>query len=150
MKKLFTQIFPAIFLLGITEVSQAGNDVKAIVESANTAWNAAFNKKDAQALAALYAENATLSPGNGEVLKGRAQIAGLFQSFFDAGVNQHTLEIVEVGGAGNTIYQVSKWSAKGAAKDGVAPTFGGVTTSVLEKGKDGKWYATNHVWNAKP
>lgn len=150
MKKLFTQIFPAIFLLGISEVSQAGNDVKTIVESANTAWNAAFNKKDAQALAALYAENATLSPGNGEVLKGRAQIAGLFQSFFDASVNQHALEIVEVGGAGNIIYQVSRWSAKGAAKDGVAPSFGGVTTSVLEKGKDGNWYSTSHVWNAKP
>ena len=122
------------------------NDPKAIATSANAAWNQAFNSADCKALAARYAENATLSPGNGQALLGHAEIEALFQSFIDNGVHNHQLEIITTGGSGNLIYQVAKWSANGAGIDG--PAFGGITSSVLEQSTDGTWLTRAHVWNA--
>ena len=122
---------------------------KTIVENANIAWNAAFNHKDIKTLVELYSSDAVLSPGNGEVLVGHGAITGLFKSFIDGGVHDHTLEIVEVGGSDNVIYQVAKWNAKGPEVDGVKPSFGGITTSVFQKNADGVWLAHSHVWNVK-
>lgn len=121
--------------------------INATLESLNSAWNQALNSGNTHALAHLYAENAMLSPGNGQTLVGRVEIEGLFKSFVDNGVHNHTLEIVTAGGDDQVLYQVARWHANGAEKDGVLPSFGGVTMSVFEKGVDGRWLARSHVWN---
>lgn len=142
-------LLAAVLTLGVHNSAVADiNKLKSIAESANATWNQALNSGNASGLAALYAENAILSPGNGKTLSGRTEIAALFKSFVDSGVHNHTLEIIEVGGNENIIYQVAKWNANGANKDGKSPSFGGITTSVLELGTDGKWLARTHVWNA--
>lgn len=139
----------ATLALGISNNAMADDHkIKTIVETANTAWNQALNSGNTKALSGLYAENATLSPGNGKTLTGRTEIENLFKGFVDSGVHNHTLEIIEVGGTDKIIYQVSKWNANGASVDGKKPSFGGITMSVLELGADGKWLARSHVWNA--
>jgi uncharacterized protein (TIGR02246 family) len=120
---------------------------RSIIEAANALWNKALNSGSVKELAALYTENATLSPGNGLTLAGRAEIEGLFKSFVDAGVHNHKLEIVEVGGSDKMIYQVARWNAQGAEANGETPSFGGVTTSVLEQSADGNWLTRTHIWN---
>ena len=133
---------------GVTGLSSAGEaDLKATVTKLNAQWNAALNSGNAKALAAMYAEDATLSPGNGKALVGRAEIEQLFQSFVDNGVHNHSLEIVQVSGDEHCITQVAKWSANGAEKDGKKPSFGGITMNVLIKDKQGKWQSRAHVWN---
>lgn len=117
------------------------------IEAANAKWNKALNSGNARELAALYTENATLSPGNGKTIVGRAEIETLFKGFVDGGVHNHTLEIIEVGGTNKIIYQVAKWKAQGAEANGETPSFGGITTSVLEQGQDGNWLTRSHVWN---
>lgn len=149
MNKFFATALTATLALGPTHAAHAGDDTRAIVEAANAAWNQALNSGNPQALAALYTEDAILSPGNGKALVGRAEIEALFRGFVEAGVHNHTLEVIEVGGTDTLIYQVARWSAQGAATaDGKTPSFGGVTTSVLEEGQDGAWRARSHVWNA--
>jgi uncharacterized protein (TIGR02246 family) len=120
---------------------------RSIIEAANAEWNKALNSGNVKGLAALYTENAILSPGNGVTLVGRAEIEVLFKSFVDAGVHNHTLEIVEVGGSDKMIYQVARWNAQGAEVKGETPSFGGITTSLLEQSADGNWLARTHVWN---
>jgi uncharacterized protein (TIGR02246 family) len=120
---------------------------RSIIEAANAKWNKAFNSGNIKELASLYTENATLSPGNGKTLVGRAEIENLFKSFVDGGVHNHTLEIIEVGGSDQMIYQIARWSAQGAEANGETPTFGGITTSVLEQSSDGNWFSRTHVWN---
>ncbi|HQR50392.1 MAG TPA: SgcJ/EcaC family oxidoreductase [Methylophilaceae bacterium] len=117
------------------------------IASLNSTWNQTFNRGDAAALARLYAENATLSPGNGQTLLGRAEIEKLFQSFVDGGVHQHTIDIVSTGGDEQVMFQVAKWNAHGAAQDGNTPSFGGILMSAFEKGADGQWLVRSHVWN---
>ena len=117
------------------------------IEAANAKWNKALNSGNVKELAALYTENAILSPGNGKTIVGRAEIENLFKGFVDGGVHNHTLEIIEVGGTGKMIYQVAKWKAQGAEANGKTPSFGGITTSVLEQGSDGNWLTRTHIWN---
>jgi uncharacterized protein (TIGR02246 family) len=122
---------------------------RSIVEAANTEWNKALNSGNVSGLAALYSENAILSPGNGQTLVGRAEIETIFKGFVDGGVHNHTLEIVEVGGSDNMIFQVAKWKAQGAEVNGEKPSFGGIMTSVFELTAEGNWLARSHIWNAK-
>lgn len=138
----------AFSLMTASSAFAGGTDAKATIETLNNQWNQAFNSSDAGALASLYAENAVLSPGNGKVLNGRTEIENLFKSFFQAGLNNHKLEIVTAEGDDNTLYQVAKWGAKGAEKDGAMDSYGGITTSVYVKDASGKWVARSHVWNA--
>lgn len=138
----------ATLALGPMQAAHASDDARAIVEAANTAWNQALNSGNPQALAALYTEDAIVSPGNGQTLAGRAKIEALFRGFVENGVHDHSLDIIKVGGSGKLIYQVARWSARGAAVDGKTPSFGGITSSVLEQDEDGTWRARSHVWNA--
>ena len=84
---------------------------RSIVEANNAQWDNALNSGNIKSLVALYAENAIISPGNGKTLVGRVQIENLFKGFIDGGVHNHTLEIIEVGDADKTIFQVARWRA---------------------------------------
>lgn len=120
---------------------------RSIIEAANAEWNKALNSGNVKSLAALYTENAILSPGNGKTLVGSAEIESLFKSFVDGGVHNHTLEVIEVGGSDKMIYQVARWSAQGAETNGESTSFGGITTSVFELSTNGNWLARTHIWN---
>ena len=87
MKSLFKNTLAIItFSLVTTSIAFAEEmTAQTTVEALNNTWNKAFNNSDASSLASLYAENAVLSPGNGKVLTGRAEIQNLFKSFFEAG-----------------------------------------------------------------
>lgn len=149
MKSFMRTTFASLALsMGIVPSTSAGEtDPMSVVSSANTQWNQALNSGNAKSLANLYTENATVSPGNGQILSGRAEIEKLFQSFVDAGVHNHRIETLEVHGDDQLLYQVARWQANGAAKDGQTPTFGGILMSILVKDGNGRWLARSHVWN---
>ena len=138
----------SLLVIACTQQTEAlsGNPEK-IIQAANAKWNQALNSGNVKDLAALYTENATLSPGNGKTLVGRTEIENLFKGFVEGGVHNHSLEIIEVGNSGKLIYQVAKWSAQGAETNGETPTFGGITTSIMEQTSEGQWLARAHVWN---
>lgn len=124
------------------------SEPSSILNSANAAWNEAFNSGDAKKVASLYAENATLSPGNGQTLTGRSEIENLFRSFMEAGVYEHTLETVSAGGDDNVIFQVARWGAKVKGENGQVSQLGGITTNTMQKDASGNWLSHVHVWNA--
>jgi len=137
--------------LGLANTAMAAEGkTKTTIAAANKTWNAALNGGNAKALSELYAEDATLSAGDGKTLVGRAAIEKLFQGFVSNGVHNHSLEIISVGGSGKTIYQVAKWNANGAEADGKVPSFGGISMSIIEKNAAGVWLIRAHVWNAAP
>lgn len=118
-----------------------------LATSLNNTWNGTFNTADSKALSRLYTEGALLSPGNGKILQGREEIAGLFQSFIDNGVHNHSIEIVESHMDAGMLYQIGYWQAHGKETDGVSPTFGGVVTLISQKDESGQWKLLTHTWN---
>jgi uncharacterized protein (TIGR02246 family) len=126
------------------------DDCRVVVDAANAAWNDALNRGDVDALATLDAADATLSPADGNVVSGLAEIRRLFQGFIDAGVHNHQLETLTAFGDDRRIVQVARWSARAGRGDGSMPTLGGITTNVLERDADGRWRSGVQVWNTTP
>ncbi len=149
MKKLFSILtfvgFIAAGSVGSVMADEA--DAMNVLAEVNASWNGNFNKGDSAALAALYAEDATVSPGNGTVLKGHEAIASLFKSFIDNGVHNHTIETVEAYRQQDQIVQVGKWQAQGTNEQQETVTFGGVLMTVIEKNAEGEWVTQSHIWN---
>ncbi len=124
--------------------------VKNQINIANTQWNKAFNAGDVDSLKQLYKNDATLSPGNGAILKGRDAIAQLFQSFVDNGVTNHRIETADIYVSDDQITQIGYWQADGKNAEGDEISFGGVLSLVLAKTEDGSWYIQSHIWNMQP
>jgi uncharacterized protein (TIGR02246 family) len=152
MNKYMTHLV-ACLLVALATVQPAlaqKTDASSIVDAANTTWNKAFNSGDAHALAALYDDKATVSPGNGKSIQGRTEIEKLFKGYFDQGVHNHSIEVIDAHRSGNVVYEVANWRAEGAEKDGKTPEHKGVLLKVMTRSADGKWRSTSHVWNAAP
>lgn len=71
------RIVMIIGLLSIGAPALAQN--KAAIEKLNDAWTAAFNKGDAAAVAALYAEDAYVLPPGSAMVKGHAAIEAFWR-----------------------------------------------------------------------
>lgn len=127
----------------------ATDHTKSIIKNGNLAWNSALNTGNISGLAALYAQDATVSAGDGQIIVGRAAIEQLFNAFKKNGVHNHNLEIIQVEGADKMISQISKWSANGAETNGVKPSLGGITMSTIIQNDYDEWLICAHVWNTE-
>ncbi|WP_438970379.1 YybH family protein [Methylophaga sp.] len=121
-----------------------------IVKNANQQWNSALNDGKIDRLVTLYAEDATLSPGNGEVLKGHAEIEKLFAGFIQNGVHNHQIETIDVMATDKQITQLAYWQANGVDAEQNTVQFGGVLGIVFEKNNADEWKMKSHIWNTKP
>ncbi len=117
------------------------------VKAAYAAFNAAFNKGDAKAVAAFYTDDSTILPPSHDIIKGPAGAEQFFAGFFANGVTGHTLDLIEVNGDAETVLAAAKWSAKGKDANGAETTFGGIATHLFKKQADGSLKLKLHTFN---
>lgn len=117
------------------------------VADINTRWNAAFNRGDAAALAALYDAEAAVLPAGGEAAIGPAAIQALFAGAIASGIHNHDIELHAVAGDDAFATQRGRWSAQAKNADGELQTFSGHITVVYRRQPDGSWRALTHTWN---
>ncbi|TFV36185.1 YybH family protein [Bradyrhizobium niftali] len=122
-------------------------DLKSDVAAAYEAFNAAFNKGDAKAVASAYLPSAKILPPTHAVVSGPAEIEKFFAGFFANGVTNHTLDIIDAGGDDKIVYATANWSAKGKGADGAPQTLGGIATHVFERQADGSLKLRLHTFN---
>jgi ketosteroid isomerase-like protein len=137
----------ALCLLTVAPVGSFAGDPKSDVSAAYAAFDAAFNKGDAKALAALYLPNAEVLPPTHEVASGPAAIEKFFAGLHANGVTDHKLEVIDAGGDDKVVYGSANWSAKGKDKDGKPATFSGIATHVFERQADGSLKLRLHTLN---
>ncbi|WP_029147389.1 nuclear transport factor 2 family protein [Methylophilus sp. 5] len=114
----------------------------------NQQFDAAFNSKNAQAIAALYAADAIVMPAPaGTVVKGRQGVADFFGGLIQAGVIEHALTMKEAIVTDTLATQTGSWAAAMVGEDGVKQQFGGNVQVVFQKQADGQWLAVTHIWN---
>ncbi len=145
------RLFVLLVALLVTSASALAENQSAeqtISHALNTQWNKAFNSGKPQLVAALYAENAKLSPGNGEVLVGRTAIENFIRGLIENGVHEHKIEIIDVQRDGNMMYEIAKWTAFGADKAKTKTAFGGVFVNIFQKNAQGEWKSQLHLWNS--
>ena len=117
------------------------------IASAYEAWNEAFNRGDAGAIASLYTENAKLLPPTHDVIEGRPAIEKFWEGLLKGGVTGHRLELITAEGDQRGAVGAARWSARGKGSDGSEQTFGGSAVHVFERQQDGGLKLWLHTWN---
>ena len=128
----------------MADLARSSNpDITAEVVAAYMAWDAAFNKADAKAVAAAYLSNARVLPPTHEVVSGSTAIENFFAGLFSSGFTDHKLTIIDAGGDDKVIYSAAYWSAQGKGADAA----NGIATHVFERQADGSLRLRLHTFN---
>ena len=118
---------------GTALAADVKGNAKSDVTAAYAAWDAAFNQRDAKALAGAYEKNARLLPPTHEVANGPAEIEKFFAGVIGSGVSNHRLELLDSGSNGPLIWAAARWSAEAKNPDGSMKKVGGLATHVFER-----------------
>ena len=132
----------AIVCLGLLTSPAMAEDISKKVSEATKEWNAAFNKQDAKTVTGYYTDDAMLLPPAEVTVKGADDIQKFWQSLFDAGFKDHTVETISTEASGDHAFQTGTWSAKG--DDG--KEYRGRVVKIMER-KGGTWKTIVHTWN---
>lgn len=135
--KLIAVICSALCLMVAASFVARAQSADDQVKAAYAAWDEAFNKGDAKALAAFYTDDATLLPPSHDVLEGPAGVEKFFGGIFGMGATGHKLELIKAEEKGDIVFGAAKWSATGKDANGADQTWGGVATHIFEKQADG-------------
>ncbi len=130
--------------LGMLLAGSALAQSKATIQQLNDQWDAAFDKGDAAALAAMYAEDAYLLPPGHEMARGRSQIrafwAGAVQQLGDAKLT--TVDVQRLGrGAAREIGTFS-FATKAQPPQPVVGKY-----VVVWRRIGGHWLLATDIWN---
>jgi uncharacterized protein (TIGR02246 family) len=139
--------FVALLLLGVyCDGLIAAEEVSPlkVIEEANSAFAAAYNKGDAKAVAEMYTPMGQLFPPNSDIVEGRLAIQRFWQSVMDDGISRLELKTIEVEPFGDSIVESGRATLFG--KDGAVLDRGKYL--VLWKKAGGKWKLHRDCWNS--
>jgi ketosteroid isomerase-like protein len=128
-------------------MNASSNDIRDAVSRAQDSWNAAFNRGDAGAVAALYTDNAAVLPPSHVIIKGAAAIRDFWQGLIRAGLKEHGIEMIDAEADGGFAFTTGAWWATGPGEAGKSERFGGTVVTVMRRQGDGSWKVCLHTWN---
>ena len=137
-----TQILLPLFLMIAACSQHQGSDGPAF-SSRSGEWQDAMNAKDADAIAALYTENARVMPPNGKAKTGRDAVRAEFGAMIDAGLTVE-LNSIETKSGGDVAYNVGTYVL--TAGDTVVDE--GKFIETWNRVADGEWLMANDIWNS--
>jgi uncharacterized protein (TIGR02246 family) len=117
---------------------------KATIQRLNDAWTTAFNKGDAAAVAALYAEDAFVLPPGSEMIRGRPAIEAFWrqaaQQMGDAKLT--TLDVLPLGRGAAREIGVVTLKTKSQPPQEVVGKY-----AVVWRRVGGQWKLATDIWN---
>ena len=113
------------------------------VTTAASNWEKAYNEKNADAVAALYTENAQLLPPGPPVVNGRAAIRDFWANDIATGGSTFAITTDSSGIAGDWAWRSGPWTA--TAADG-SPAGTGKFLEVWQRTSEG-WKLHRDIWN---
>lgn len=122
--------------------------VRQALEAANAKFVEAFNGGDAAAVVALYADDATLLPPNSELIRGRQGLQDFWSAAMKAGFKDVALTTVEVGGSGDTAYEIGQYSLTVQPEGQTPKPDSGKYLVVWKRQTDGSWKLQVDIWNS--
>ena len=123
-------------------------DYQTEVNAAIERFEKAAGAKDAAAIASLYTEDATLLPPGQPAIKGRQGIQAFWQGFLDAGAADPKIKSIEVGGAGDLVYEIGEFSATMPLPTGGTAPGTGKYVVVFERQPDGTLRMKADIFNS--
>lgn len=117
---------------------------KAAIQKLNDEWTAAFDKGDAAAVAAMYAEDAYVLPPGGDMVKGRAAIEGFWKGAMQqvAQPKLVALDVLPLGPRAAREIGTVTLETKAQPQQQVAGKY-----VVVWRKIGGKWLLATDIWN---
>jgi uncharacterized protein (TIGR02246 family) len=122
--------------------------VRQTIEAGNAKFVEAFNRGDAAGVAALYTDDATLLPPNSEMVQGREGVQNFWNGGFQMGLKEVALTTVNVGGSGDTAYEIGKYTLKIQPTGQEAMSDSGKYLVVWKRQADSAWKLHADIWNS--
>lgn len=143
-RRILLGLAALVLALPLTARAQAGaTDLHAQLAKVDQAWAAAYNAKDAAAVAALYADDAKLMAPGHATASGRAAIQALFAEQLKQG-GTNTVTTGETLDGGKIAVATGGWVATGA--DGKHLDHGSYVTVYKKVGST--WMIYLDTWNS--
>ena len=127
-----------------SSTSAQSTDVRAAIEAVNAKFGAAWGKKDAAAVTALYTANATLLPPNVARVTGAEAILEFWKAALAAAPPAAKLTSTEVEAHGDTAHEVGTYQM--FASDGKVVDTGKYV--VVWKREGGQWKLHRDMWSS--
>lgn len=119
------------------------------LRAAEDRWEELWAAKDAQALAALYTEDAMRLPPDATRIVGREAIAAMFEDEFAAGLENLQLEPTDIGHDGDLGWVVGNQSIDFPMGETMGTGTGNYVI-VYRREADGVWRIVIDTWNDAP
>ena len=124
--------------------------IRHAIEEGNAKFGKAVRKGDGAAIAALYAEDATLLPPDSDMIKGLGGIEAFWKGGLQMGIKEAVLTTVDVSAAGELAYEIGTFALK-VQPEGKEPIGQkGKYVVVWKKAPDGSWKLHVDIWNSGP
>lgn len=121
--------------------------VRKSIEEACAKYSEAIREGNVTGLVDVYTVDATLVPPDGEILKGKQAIEGLYKNFFRMGMKDIAFTTIEVGGSGDTAYEIGKTKVR-IQPEGQAAILDSTKYLVIWKRQaDSTWKVHVDIWN---
>jgi uncharacterized protein (TIGR02246 family) len=142
-----TLALAVILALGVPAAS--AQTVADELRAAEDRWEALWQAKDAEGLAALYATDAMRLPPDGSRTVGLEAIEAMLEEEFAAGLENLQLEATEIGHDGDLGWVVGDQSIEFPV-EGEMMTGTGNYVVIYRKEDDGVWRIVVDTWNDAP
>ncbi len=143
--RILTLVGCAVFLILSSPASGQHSDADAAIREGSQKWAKAWNKADAKALAALYAEDAVVMAPGSEPAEGRSAIEEHYKAGLEASKgSENIIKTLEVMDAGDWAVELGSFVAN--ASDGTHLDHGRYVAVWKKVG--GKWMLYRDMWNS--
>lgn len=149
MSRLAALLSGCVLTIALAGSAQA-QSAKAEIEAVIGEFEAAFNGKDAAAVAELYAEDAAIFPPESARIDGREGIGNYWRGGIDAGLSDLDLSAIEIEDSGDAAHEVGTFSLKAPAQGGGSTDIKGQYIVIWKKDGGGKWRLYRDIWNTGP
>lgn len=123
-------------------------ELRKTIEEMNAIYTEACRASDAAAVAAIYADDATLMPAAHKLIKGRQDIEEYFRGAFESGPLDLKLEILSVTRHGDLAYEIGKVTVMVGIEEDRQLEWVGKYLSVWKHRADGTWKMAVDISNS--
>ena len=148
MQKQSSAALALLLSLGACQTYSGGlseADLTAI-QAASDTWVATYNENDWDALADLFATDATIMPPNSPIVAGREAIAA-WEAAYETGF-QIAFDVEEIGGEGDIAYVRGRSCVFIPLEAGEYGVDVGKFLEIRERGENGDWLIVSDIFNS--
>jgi len=120
----------------------------AMARSLTPAFMKAAETKDADAVAALYSEDAMVMPPGSPAVQGRAAIQAFWRKTLLSAIRKVTLLPGDLRMANDIAFEVGTYRLDLTLPDGSAASDSGKYITLMRRQPDGSWKMTHDIWSS--